>query len=123
MHKPRRPRFLLLDKTIEETYAHVKEKLEAVGVPVRIYSETSSLEATVAAGVGNDRVDESSQKDGIAQIGRHLTTFRNSSCHNGSSCGSERKLEEEEGVVVVITTRRAKFLFPTKVKPSASAFP
>jgi hypothetical protein len=49
MHKPRRPRFLLLDTTIEEAYAHVKEKLEDVGVPVRLYSETSSLEATVAA--------------------------------------------------------------------------
>jgi hypothetical protein len=49
MHKPRRPRFLLLDKTIEETYAHIKEALEAVGVPVRLDSETAYCEATVAA--------------------------------------------------------------------------
>jgi hypothetical protein len=49
MYKPRRPRFLLLDKTVEETYAHVKEALEAVGVPVRLHSETSYCEATVAA--------------------------------------------------------------------------
>jgi hypothetical protein len=49
MYKSRRPRFLLLDKTIEETYAHVKEALEAVGVPVRLHSETSYCEAQVAA--------------------------------------------------------------------------
>jgi hypothetical protein len=48
MQEPRRPRFLLLDKSIEETHAHVKEKLEAVGVPVRLHSERSFLEATVA---------------------------------------------------------------------------
>jgi hypothetical protein len=47
-HQPRRPRFLLLDRKIEPAYAHVKEKLEAVGVPVRIYSDESEAEAGIA---------------------------------------------------------------------------
>jgi hypothetical protein len=47
-YEPRRPRFLLMDHRLEPAYAHVKEKLEAVGVPVRIDSEQTQGEAFVA---------------------------------------------------------------------------
>jgi hypothetical protein len=41
-----------------------------------------------------NRVDESHDEYRVAQIGNHLSAFRNRSSHNGGKCRSESKLKE-----------------------------
>jgi hypothetical protein len=50
--------------------------------------------------VCNDRIDEPSQQDGVAQIGCHLATFCQCPSHNRSGCGSEGEFEEPKREVV-----------------------
>ena len=45
-------------------------------------------------GTDNDRVDETSKEDGVAEVGRHLTTFGNCTGDDGGSSGGEGELEE-----------------------------
>jgi hypothetical protein len=61
-------------------------------------------EETVAGpdGVDDNGVDESGKEEGVAQVSRHLTTFGNSSGHNGGGSGGESKLEEESSVVIKV---------------------
>jgi len=54
----------------------------------------------------NDRVHESSEENGVAQVGTHLAALGDGACHDGGSCGRESELEEEERIVCVISERK-----------------
>mmetsp|Transcript_13175 Transcript_13175/g.23894 ORF Transcript_13175/g.23894 Transcript_13175/m.23894 type:complete len:347 (-) Transcript_13175:348-1388(-) len=45
---PRRPRFMLLDPALEATFPYVKSQIELLNVPVRVYTETTYIEAVLA---------------------------------------------------------------------------
>mmetsp|Transcript_34831 Transcript_34831/g.51974 ORF Transcript_34831/g.51974 Transcript_34831/m.51974 type:complete len:537 (-) Transcript_34831:202-1812(-) len=64
----------------------------------RILVECREEAVSSPDGVHNDGVDESSEEDGVAEVGRHLAPLCYSSCNNSSSRGGEGELEEEANV-------------------------
>ena len=64
--------------------------------------------------VGDDGIDESSQRDGIQEISLHLSAFSDRACHNTRHGTGESKLEEPKLQIDVVVTLEEKSLVTDK---------
>jgi hypothetical protein len=51
--------------------------------------------------VGNNRIDESGEEEGVHKVGFELQTLSNRTTNNSSSSGTEGELKDPEGAVVL----------------------